>query len=83
MSVTVQNFTIFVFTGAMTKVGLCCAMACFHSDSVSNSSVRIECHIEGSTCPGNTENVMERINEIVTGKDFYIPGTNVSSGNSC
>ena len=83
MSVTVQNFAIFAFTVAMTKVGLCCALACFHSDSVSSSSLRIECHIEGSTTPGNTEIVIESINEIVTKKDFYIPGTNVSSGNSC
>ena len=67
----------------MTKVGLCCAVACFHSDSGSGSSVRIECQIEGNISPGNTKNVTEGINEIVTRKDFYIPGTNASSGNSC
>ena len=66
----------------MTKVGLCCAVACFHSDSGNGSSVRIECQIEGSTSPGNSKNVMESINEIVTKKYFYIPGTNVSSGRS-
>ena len=64
----------------MTKIGLRFAVACFHSDSGSGSSVRIECQIEGSTSPGNIQNVMERVNEIVTKKDFYIPGTNVSSG---
>ena len=80
MSVTMQLSCRY---GSHDYIGLCYAVACFHSDSVSGSSVRIECHIEGTTSPGNTENVMERINEIVTGKDFYIPGTIVSSGNSC
>ena len=82
MSVTAQYFYFFLSLYPTTKVGLCCAVACFPSESVSGSSVRIECHIEGSTSPGNTKTVMESINEIVTNEDFYIPGTIVSSGKS-
>ena len=40
----------------------------------------MECLIEGSTFPGNTKTVINNVNEIVTDKTFYVPGTNASSG---
>ena len=51
-----------------------------HSSPEYGSSVRMECLIEGSTFPGNTKTVINNVNEIVTDKTFYVPGTNASSG---
>ena len=44
--------------------------------------MRIECQTEGRTSPGNTEAVIDSVNEIVMKSTFYIPGTSASSGKS-
>ena len=72
-----SQYTLSAFTSSSHKTWLLC---CSHSNSESDSSVRIECLIEGSTSPGNTETVIDNVNEIVTENTFYIPGTNASSG---
>ena len=75
--VMVSQYALSAFSSSSHEAWFLC---CSHSNPESDSSVRIECLVEGSTSTGNTTAVIDSVNEIVTENTFYIPGTNASSG---
>ena len=72
-----SQYTLSAFASSSHETWFLC---CYHSSLKSDSSVRMECLIEGNTSPGTIKTVIDNVNEVVPENTFYIPDTNASSG---